>query len=449
MAKNKRKQVHQNEDDETVYDLPQSDTRAVPERPAKKRRSDMPDAPSNGNALDTSKPTALFTPKKGREWTLSMAVPGSIVSNVKKPELKTLLAGRIARAAAVFCVDEIVVYDDNPMELPDSINPKYRKGSSKKTKAQVLEGLDPKDMPWQDPDQFMHHLLSYAECPPYLRRDEDQACSQFPFHESLQWAGMLPSLDMPHHLKNTEWCRYREGVAIGPVESVAPPKSKAKPKRKSTTTTTTPEEDAPTASTYIKCGLPFPVRVAFAIPRGMRVTLKFATTDPPPSWPNLGQKQCEDLSVEAVDPAAPREEEGYYWGYETRRASSISDVLTSCKFENGYDVSIGTSERGAPLSAVLPEDLLGSAVRKEQKGVARLPEAFKHLLIVFGGVAGIELAVDKDPELKGKIGKETAGEMFDGWVNLVQGQGSRTIRTEEAVEFGLFGLKGYVDSMYG
>jgi predicted SPOUT superfamily RNA methylase MTH1 len=47
------------------------------------------------------------------------------------------------------------------------------------------------------------------------------------------------------------------------------------------------------------------------------------------------------------------------------------------------------------------------------------------------------------------LGKTSANELFDAWVNLVPGQGSRTIRTEEAVEFGLCAVKPYVDSMYG
>jgi predicted SPOUT superfamily RNA methylase MTH1 len=46
------------------------------------------------------------------------------------------------------------------------------------------------------------------------------------------------------------------------------------------------------------------------------------------------------------------------------------------------------------------------------------------------------------------LGKTSASELFDAWVNLVPGQGSRTIRTEEAVEFGLCALKPWVDSIY-
>ncbi|KAF1952649.1 DUF171-domain-containing protein [Byssothecium circinans] len=423
---------------------------------AKKRRGDDDDderdeanedgdAVGDGNEMDTSKPSALFKPRMGRDWTLSMAVPGSIIANVAKPNMKTILIGRIARAAAVFCVDEIVIFDDDAANIPNYISTHYRKSKNKnkkKTKAEILDSISEEDQLFQNPDQFLYHVLSYAECPPHLRRDDiDPSLSLFPYHQNLNWAGLLPSLDMPHHLKSYEWCQYREGVAMGPSKPTArgaraSPRSKGKGKAKDET-----------MWTYIKCGLPFPVKIAAEIPPAMRVTLKFKNAEQPPSWPHLSEEECDELEVEAVSPTAPREEEGYYWGFNIRRATSISDVFTSSEFEEGYDVSIGTSERGVPLNSVLPEDVVPRNATKDSS-VKRLPERFKHLLIVFGGVAGLEPAVATDPELEGKLSKETASELFDAWVNLVQGQGSRTIRTEEAVEFGLFGIKGYVDSMF-
>lgn len=45
--------------------------------------------------------------------TVSMAVPGSILENAQSIELRTYLAGQIARAACIYNVDEIVVFDDN------------------------------------------------------------------------------------------------------------------------------------------------------------------------------------------------------------------------------------------------------------------------------------------------------------------------------------------------
>lgn len=44
--------------------------------------------------------------------TVSIAVPGSILENAQSAELRTYLAGQIARAACIFQVDEVVVFDD-------------------------------------------------------------------------------------------------------------------------------------------------------------------------------------------------------------------------------------------------------------------------------------------------------------------------------------------------
>lgn len=51
-------------------------------------------------------------PLLGRPYTLSVALPGSILDNAQSPELRTYLAGQIARACTIFCVDEIVVFDE-------------------------------------------------------------------------------------------------------------------------------------------------------------------------------------------------------------------------------------------------------------------------------------------------------------------------------------------------
>ena len=47
-----------------------------------------------------------------------------------------------------------------------------------------------------------------------------------------------------------------------------------------------------------------------------------------------------------VSPSAPREDDGTYWGYTLRIANSINDVFDGCPFDKGYDLKIGTSERG-------------------------------------------------------------------------------------------------------
>ena len=50
-----------------------------------------------------------------------------------------------------------------------------------------------------------------------------------------------------------------------------------------------------------------------------------------------------------VSPSEPRTEKGLYWGYTVRLAQTFGTVFTQCPFKDGYDVTIGTSERGTTV----------------------------------------------------------------------------------------------------
>lgn len=167
----------------------------------------------------------------------------------------------------------------------------------------------------------------------------------------------------------------------------------------------------------VEVGMRNPVTIKDDIPPNTRVTLHF----PEQSLNN----------PEPVHPAAPRTEAGYYWGYNVRNATSLSAVFTESSFEGGYDMSVGTSERGTPASKAFP------AFKKPK---------FEHLLIVFGGPRGLEYAAMNDPELGGMgISGGRTRELFDHWVNVLPNQGSRTIRTDEAVFIALTSLRGLWD----
>ena len=97
------------------------------------------------NLLEAAKPVPKNLMKSGqvlkslgREYTVSIAVPGSILDNAQTPELRTYLAGQVARAAAIFNVDEVVVFSDS-----DSGN----RGCVQ-----------------------LARVLQYLECPQYLRK---------------------------------------------------------------------------------------------------------------------------------------------------------------------------------------------------------------------------------------------------------------------------------------
>lgn len=306
------------------------------------------------------------------------------------------MAGHISRALAVFCVDEVIVFNDG-----HSHDSSARSSSSAYT--------DPSYNGHSDPNHFLTHLLSYLETPPHLRKH------LFPMHPNLRTAGTLPSLDMPHHLRALEWCQYREGVTV-PAPNPNPNAKKA----------AASDDGAVTA--FVDVGFARPTILSTPIPLYTRVTVKFHAGEPPSDFRNA------QLNGTAVPPALPREEAGYFWGYNVRAAKSLSAVLTESPFEGGYDVTVGTSERGVPLAE------LG-----EKEETAEMLRGFDHLLLVFGGVAGLEVAVKADEELAG-MGVTGPDKLFDCWVDLCQGQGSRTIRTEEAVWLGLMGMRGFVST---
>ena len=345
--------------------------------------------------------------------------------SAQTPELKTLLAGSIARALAVYCVDEVVVFDDSPSLKSDSDD----------TPRDHFTGYD-------DPSYFLLHILSYLESPPFLRT------RLFPIHPDLRHAGLLPSLDMPHHLRANEICPYREGISVKDdaegqetEQQIGIGDAKAKKKKRKPKTHEGGNVEIETETTHlVDVGYPNPVRTAALVPLDNRVTVHFSDPNSP------------DTTATIVDPSDPRIEDGYYWGYTPRIASSISSVLTECPFPGGYDITLGTSERGKPLTQLRglnpksnPTDgiYLNGGVESETPSTSMIPP-FQHLLVAFGGISGLEPAVGSDPVLREKD-IETK-ELFDFWVDVCPGQGSRTIRTEEAIWIALAQLKEIVDA---
>lgn len=120
--------------------------------------------------------------------TISIAVPGSILENAQSAELRTYLAGQIARAACVFCVDEVIVYDD----IGDKLD----------TKKSKLDDADGVKVARRSCVQLAR-ILQYLECPQYLRKHF------FPLHKDLEFAGLLNPLDAPHHLRSSNSFKFR------------------------------------------------------------------------------------------------------------------------------------------------------------------------------------------------------------------------------------------------
>jgi methyltransferase len=114
---------------------------------------------------------------------VSIAIPASVISDTPHLREKTSKVGLIGRAAAIFRVEEIIVYPDNP-------------------KVDQRRDLE-----------FIALLLSYLETPQYLRK------SMFSLQPSLEYAGILPPLRTPNHpssgkTKHLQVGEYREGLVL-------------------------------------------------------------------------------------------------------------------------------------------------------------------------------------------------------------------------------------------
>jgi hypothetical protein len=480
---------------------------------------------------------------------------------------KTSLAGQLARALAVFCIDEVVVYDDLPQE-----DARRRRGGAPAARGRGGErgdeaaaaaaaaiqpdgehGPPPAYTGVSDPAHFLLLLLRYLETPPHFRR------AAFPLQPNLRTAGALPSLDMPHHLRADEWCAYREGMVVdcfplpledhnsgrdetnGIVENSSKKEKESKKKKKKDkegkegektdkkkeknkrkkdseqpgTSDTNGDGDGGEEAwaSIVDVGLDRPVMLKRRLSPAQRVTIKFPDaraptpctapvlpngngmrhpTAPSPSLLSRPLPSSDYYAGTLTTPDAPREEAGFYWGYRHRRAAALSAVFTECPYAGGYDLSFGTSERGVSLNALIDRAAAAAAAaaaatrspngrvgtgeavngdgREEGEGAEESKDeppdlSFRHLLVVFGGVAGIEAAFDADPVLaasgqqrsrrnedgggggggSGSSSSSIVASLFDHWVNICPGQGSRTIRTMEAVWIGLAALKRLVD----
>lgn len=114
----------------------------------------------------------------------SILIPSSTTMESADERIRTLKVGQIARAAAVFRVDRIVIYRDDQF----------------------------------DDSRFISRVLQYAETPQYLRK------RLFPRERALRYVGILPPLRTPHHPTSSKVStlkvgEFRVGLVVDEVGS--------------------------------------------------------------------------------------------------------------------------------------------------------------------------------------------------------------------------------------
>ncbi|UZJ57072.1 hypothetical protein CBS101457_006392 [Exobasidium rhododendri] len=349
------------------------------------------------------KPSALSSlhGSAPRRYTVSVAIPGSIILNAQSPELQARLAGQLARSCAIFNIDEIVIFN----EVMDGEQTIPTRSFQHHSMAQPEESFGDHAGDQFDPNAFLARILQYVETPQYLRK------LLFPMHRDLRMAGILAPLDCPHHLRYEEDSPYREGVCVEAPHWAH-------------------DRNLPWFYTGLKDPIQCTVKGksgADAVPLGARVTIKMP----------VGGKRTGHI----VSPREPVQEKGLYWGYTVRLCNSLSEAVSAPCWNEPYDLVIGTSERGSSLT-----DVLEATANNDTTNTSSPPlNPFEHALIVFGGLSGLEVAVERDANIN--LTADEASELFDSWLNVVEGQGSRTIRTEEALLITLARLKPTLEAL--
>jgi hypothetical protein len=266
--------------------------------------------------------------------SFSIAIPASMISDVPGLQLRTYKVGQVARASAIYRVDQIFVYPDRD------------------------------DRRQQREIEFISLILRYAETPQYLRK------RMFPLSPMLKYAGTLPPLNTPHHPTNNLIVtlrdgEFREGMVLGSDRN----------------------------GSLVDIGMERLLRYRGRLAKG-RTTFQ------------VRRHGDDEPELELAD----RSEIPEYWGYSV---IELSQPLGQFIKKKTHDVCILTSRLGSQISNIM-EELL----RRLQKS--------RKILIVFGSPReGLR-------EILAREGLDQS--LADYTLNTVPGQGTMSIRTEEAVQ---------------
>ena len=232
--------------------------------------------------------------------------------------------------------------------------------------------------------------LQYLETPQYLRK------TLFPMSDDLKLSGLMNPLESQHHLRKDEWSPYREGCVL----------------------------DRPVNGEYswVNIGLNKDCKINQKIPPRTRVTVKLNESNFDP--------KLKYYTGTVVSMSEPFIKNGTYWGYVVRVCETYNDIFNNSIYKEGYDFIIGTSDKG--------ENYRNANYEKKKD--------FKHCLIIFGGISGIE-GMMIDDEHNQINSKDNVGKNFDLYLNTCMNQGLRTIRTEEAILISLAVIKPELDKI--
>jgi hypothetical protein len=257
-----------------------------------------------------------------------------MISDVPGLQLRTYKIGQVARASAIYCVNQIFIYADK---------------DNRKQRREI---------------EFISQILRYEETPQYLRK------RMFPLSPKLKYAGILPPLNTPHHPTNDLISTLRDGdFREGLVLSTG------------------------MNGSFVDVGMERLLTYPGRLPKG-RMTFQVK---------KLGDKEPR---LELADPSVIPE----YWGY---KVVELNQHLGQFIRNKTHDVCILTSRLGSQINSLVGE--LKERLQRSRK-----------ILIAFGSPKeGIR-------DILAREGLDQS--IADYTLNTIPGQGTMSVRTEEAIQ---------------
>ncbi|KAL9654437.1 hypothetical protein ABK040_010460 [Willaertia magna] len=382
-----RKQKKSNVNEEGFSETSTTTTRYTVKRNKEDEKEIFDNEPSQKKKKDSKIIVEDVSPYTRQSYSVSIAIPGSVISQGMSDERKSLIAASIARLCTIHKVNEIIIYNEEgtPLELENFLPNMEPPIISKQQQQEQNEEYDEDNNKGYgkggkfnvrvpvEKHTYLGNVLYYLETPPHLR---DELIVPLKMLQTIAQSDI--SLDCEHHRTEKQ---FVEGVV---------------------------QEDG--ASVYIGGRHTIELK-GQQVPPGLRVTVEISKS-----------KKGSGRIVSSQEP----QKKGIYWGYNVRIASCFSEIFTQCPYENeGYDVITTHSDFGKNVDA---------------KNFS-IP-SFKHLLIVFGGLEVISKAISSDINFKSNVDNR---KLFDLFVNVIPKPGTTNISVEEMIPISLSTLRKHLD----
>lgn len=309
--------------------------------------------------------------------TVTVLVPSSLTREARDKREATRKLGYVARAATVFRVDRLVVYPD-----PDGVR---RWG-----------------------DGFICTVLAYAATPPYLRKEV------WGRRDELEYVGVLPPLRAVAQTGSGSngSGSLRQGIVT---------------------------EVGSDGRVRVNCGLQHPISLVvppdLSVSEGERVTIRVSSRRPlrarivDEPRPGVSVEQAELESVLTRPDAGLRIASSRYG--EVLTTSLLSDLRqqladnpgdTSTRTNTGTTTNTDTDDGGGAYTVAFgaPERGLPEILGVDPEAIGARDDTSDD-------------EPDTDPDSVREVTPNSDRSRFDLWLNTVPNQGSKTVRTEEAM----------------